>query len=196
VLILTPRFTEAATMTEDVRTGIIKTYAEWTALSALRSGAPIKSRRDVYTVLRTTDFGLLFDTDLGPIDRKTFDPWHEAAVANIIQHEPRLTTGWAAKIVNVYLKPRVYIAAQGRERLNQCIHPLIDAGLWIGLARRFADRPDILANTHCVNRIKDIVNYGLYLRIIEGYREAASVLGCHLLEVEQLWAGTEFAELA
>jgi hypothetical protein len=30
-----------------VRQQIIQTYAEWTAMSALRSGAPIKSRRDV-----------------------------------------------------------------------------------------------------------------------------------------------------
>jgi hypothetical protein len=36
----------------DVRPAIIATYAEWTAMSALRSGAPIKSRRDVYTALR------------------------------------------------------------------------------------------------------------------------------------------------
>lgn len=55
----------------DVREAIIATYSEWTATSALRSGAPIKSRRDVYTVLRGVDFGVLFTNALGPINRAT-----------------------------------------------------------------------------------------------------------------------------
>lgn len=50
----------------DARKAIIATYAEWTAMSALRSGAPIKSRRDVYTALRGVDFALLFEEALGP----------------------------------------------------------------------------------------------------------------------------------
>ena len=45
----------------EVRERIISTYAEWTAMSALRSGAPIKSRRDVYTALRGVEFTSLFD---------------------------------------------------------------------------------------------------------------------------------------
>jgi hypothetical protein len=45
----------------DVRKAIIATYAEWTAMSALRSGAPIKSLRDVYTAIRGVDFAVLFD---------------------------------------------------------------------------------------------------------------------------------------
>jgi hypothetical protein len=45
----------------EVRKAIIAAYAEWTAMSALRSGAPIKSRRDVYTALRGVDFAVLFD---------------------------------------------------------------------------------------------------------------------------------------
>lgn len=64
----------------DVRQAIIATYAEWTAMSALRSGAPIKSRRDVYTALRGIDFPVLFADSLGPINRTTFDAWHEEAV--------------------------------------------------------------------------------------------------------------------
>jgi hypothetical protein len=75
------------------------------------------------------------------------------------------------------------------------IHPPIDAGLWTGLSRQFASRPDILDRTHCVTRIKDIVDYECYLRIIDGCRAAAKVLDCVLIEVEQLWAGTEFIAL-
>ena len=108
--------------------------------------------------------------------------------------DPRLTVGWAAKILNVYLKTRCYIGAEGRHHLSEAIHPPIDAGLWLGLRRRFADRPDILARSNCVERIKDVRKYECYTRIIDGCRAAAKELRCKLIEVEQLWVGTEFDE--
>jgi hypothetical protein len=178
----------------DVRPRIIEQYAEWTAMSALRSGAPIKSRRDVYSAIHQVDFPRLFDKSLGPINRSDFDAWHEDAVTGLIEREQRLNVGWAAKILNVYLKTRCYIGAQGRHHLSEAIHPPIDAGLWLGLSRRFADRRDILDRSNCVARIKDITDYGCYERIIDGCRLAAGELGCKLIEVEQLWAGTEFEE--
>jgi hypothetical protein len=176
----------------DVRAEIIAQYAEWTALSALRSGAPIKSRRDVYTALHAVDFTSLFDQARGSISSDEFNAWHRDAVARLIAHNSRLTIGWAAKILNVYLKTRCYIAAQGRDNLSDTIHPPIDAGLWLGLRRRFASRPDILERSNCVSRIKDIVDYTCYARIMDGCRAAAEELGCKLIEVEQLWAGTKF----
>ena len=181
---------------DEVRKEIVATYAQWTAMSALRSGAPIKSRRDVYTALRGVDFDVLFTDELGPINRSTFDAWHADAVRALIEHEPRLNVGWATKIINVYLKTRVYVGSQGRHHLKEMIHPPIDAGLWIGLKRRFAGRPDILERTNCVNRIKDIDDYDCYRRIIDGCRAAAKALDCDLIEVEQLWAGTEFVASA
>jgi len=181
----------------DVRTAIVETYAQWTAMSALRSGAPIKSRRDVYTAVRGVAFDVLFADALGPIDRATFDAWHSEAVQAMIQREPRLTVGWAAKIINVYLKTRVYVGSQGRQHLGELIHPPIDAGLWRGLKRKFqVGRPDIVERTNCVSTIKDIGDYECYRRIIDGCRAAAETLQCDLIEVEQLWAGTEFIESA
>jgi hypothetical protein len=180
-----------------VRDVIITTYAEWTALSATRSGAPIKSRQDVYTAIRGVNFAPLFDITRGPIDRSEFDTWHETAVRDLLERDSRLSVGWATKIINVYLKTRVYVGGQGRQHLKEMVHPPIDAGLWLGLKRRFADhRPDILERTHCVKQIKDIVDYDCYRRIIEGCRAAANALDCDLIEVEQLWAGTEFEPLA
>jgi hypothetical protein len=174
------------------RLRIITQYAEWTAMSALRSGAPIKSRRDVYTALRSLDFEPLFDRSKGPISHAAFDEWHAAAVERLRSVEPRLTVGWAAKVINVYLKTRCYIGAQGRHHLTEAIHPPIDAGLWLGLRREFSDRPNILKQTHCVEKIKDIVDYATYMCIISGCRDAARAVGCKLIEVEQFWAGTEF----
>jgi hypothetical protein len=178
------------------RQNIIEAYAQWTAMSALRSGAPIKSRRDVYTAIAGVNFPVLFDDALGPINRRNFDTWHELAVSELIERENRLTVGWASKIINVYLKTRVYIGSQGRHHLKEMIHPPIDAGLWLGLERQFKDRPDIIAQTHCVTKIKDIQDYACYRRIIGGCRAAAKELGCELIEVEQLWAGLEFTPLS
>jgi hypothetical protein len=175
----------------DLRSQIIATYAEWTALSALRSGAPIKSRQDVYGVIRKVEFESLFDRQLGPIGTSDFNRWHQEATERMLVHEPRLCVGWATKIINVYLKTRAYIGAQGRHHLSEALHPPIDTGLWLGLERRFQDRPDILYRTHCVTHIRDIADYGCYQRIIEGCGLAAAALGCKLIEVEQLWAGTE-----
>ncbi len=107
------------------RPRIIAQYAEWTTMSALRSGAPIKSRRDVYTALRQVDFAPLFDKSMGPISRVAFDEWHADAVGRLCSVDSRLTVGWAAKMINVYLKTRCYIGAQGRHHLSDVIHPPI-----------------------------------------------------------------------
>src|SRR5205814_1336324 len=124
--------------------------------------------RDVYTAVRAVDFAVLFETARGPINRSTFDGWHADAVRTMIHRERRLTVGWATKIINVYLKTRVYIGGHGRHHLKEMIHPPIDAGLWLGLERRFKeDRPDILADTNCVSRIKEIQDYRCYRRIID-----------------------------
>ena len=53
----------------------------------VRSGAPIKSRRDVYIALRGVDFGVLFADGLGPINRAAFDAWHADAVRAMIERE-------------------------------------------------------------------------------------------------------------
>jgi hypothetical protein len=185
---------DRASRMADPRAAIIATYAEWTALSALRSSAPIRSRNDVYRALRAVNFKVLFDTGLGAIGRDAFDDWHEEAVRRMLAREPRLTVGWATKILNVYLKTRVYVALEGRRNLADMIHPPIDAGLWLGLSRQFAGQPDILAMTNCVSRIKGIVDYECYRRIIDGCLAAAALLGCKLIEVEQLWTGTEFSQ--
>jgi hypothetical protein len=49
---------------------------------------------------------------------------------------------------------------------------------------------------NCLSRIKDIADYECYRRIIDGCRDAAKALECELIEVEQLWAGTEFVASA
>ncbi|MFQ5933919.1 MAG: hypothetical protein ACE5KI_04690 [Dehalococcoidia bacterium] len=98
--------------------------------------------------------------------------------------------GWAAKLINVYLKTRVYIGGEGCSGLVECIHPPIDRGLWRGIEGEFGGDGEILEKTHTVSAIKQIVSYDIYQTIIDGCRLAAGKLGCRLIEVEQLWEGT------
>ncbi len=175
----------------ECRTRIITTYAGWTVLSALRSGAPIKSRKRVYGLLRSVDFpGLLLPAG-APVAAAEFGKWHRETSLELCAREPALCVGWAAKMVNVYLKTAAYVGGLGRPGLAPLLHPPIDGGLWSGLERHFADRPEILAKTHVVRKIKAIRDYPTYDTIIAGCRMAAAELGCLLIEVEQLWEGAD-----
>jgi hypothetical protein len=174
----------------EARVKILADFAAWTALSALRSGAPIKARGDVYRLLRAVAFDILFDHCRGPIDGAEFEAWHRNAVEELRQLQPRLNIGWAAKLINVYLKTRAYVGGEGRPNLSAHLHPPIDRGLWDGLRRRFGAASEVVRRTHCVTRIKNIVTWPCYDQIIAGCRLAADSLGCRLIEVEQLWTGT------
>jgi hypothetical protein len=173
----------------ECRDRIIRDFARWTALSALRSGAPVKSRADVYPLLDQVRFDdVLFGSK--PITPAEFAAWHTGATEFLCTRDPRLVIGWGAKLINVYLKTAGYVGGMGRTGLKELLHPPIDAGLWDGLRKRFRDRTVILDEVQCVRRIKDITDYSTYRRIIEGCRLAAAELDCLLIEVEQLWLGS------
>src|SRR6516225_7164521 len=96
------------------RNKIVHDFAKWTALSALRSGSPLKSGKRVYDLIEGhADLMALFAPNRA-IDEAEFDHWHEATVLAFCKAEPALPVGWAAKIVNVYLKTSVYLAGEGR----------------------------------------------------------------------------------
>lgn len=167
---------------------IVVDFARWTALSALRSGAPIKSRVHVYRLLDDVAFRQVLQP--GPaITEAEFDLWHEAETLALCARDRRVPVGWAVKLINVYLKTAAYVGDRGRPGLRDALHPPIDAGLWAGLAQRFRSCPEVLGEVCCVRRIKDITDYATYRRIIAGCRIAADALGCSLIEVEQLWQG-------
>jgi hypothetical protein len=161
-------------------------------LSALRSGSPVKSREQVYPLLRFVNFSFLLAPSSAPVTPDEFAKWHKEATSTLGHKEPALCVGWASKMVNVYLKTAAYVGGLGRPGLAPLLHPPIDAGLWSGLRRRFAGRADLLAKTHLVTQIKAIRDYATYETIIAGCRDAADLLGCLLLEVEQLWEGADY----
>src|SRR5262245_52682490 len=126
---------------DEKRKKIVHDFAQWTALSALRSGSPLKSGQQIYSLIdRHARLTVLFDATRA-IDQNEFDRWHEQTVAAFVDAEPALRrtsqVGWAAKIINVYLKTRVYRAREGRDGLMSVIHPHIDSGLLKGLRKRF-----------------------------------------------------------
>lgn len=174
------------------RNTIVTMFAEWTAFSAIRSGyPPPKTRKDVYPLIKTPDYNALFDLSKWDIQPTEFDQWHERNTEAIISKRPNLPVGWATKLINVYLKCRVYVARQGRANLINCIHPPIDNGLWKGIADKYKHDTEVRKLTHIVNRIKNIKTYEDYKTIIKGCRLISEHLKCRLIEVEQLWKGTE-----
>lgn len=174
-----------------IRNQIVITFSEWTAFKAISSGCPVKARKKVYPLIRAIDFDVLFDADKGPISKEEFNGWHKANAEKLQRISSKMQIGWTTKLINVYLKTRAYTAGEGRPNLQEVIHPPIDGGLWRGIAKRFKDQPRITKLTHTESKIKDITSYQTYSQIIEGCRLAAEKLGCKLIEVDQLWLGTE-----
>jgi len=173
----------------DSRSKILVSYSEWTALSALRSGAPIKSREDIYGLIAVLEFEEILDKTRGAISTMEFEAWHSRMLKKIVGAHPKMNSqyGWAAKIVNVYLKTYCYVGDGGREKIRDCLHPPIDFGLWKGIRKKFRGDNNILGNTHSVTTIAAIDSHEKYETIIKGMRAAAKELGCSLIELEQLW---------
>lgn len=171
------------------RETIVKAFAEWTAFSATRSGCPIKSKEDVYPLIRLPNYDFIFVGER--MTHEEFNNWHYNNTLTIRENDDRLPIGWATKLINVYLKTRVYLAGEGRPDLIECIHPPIDKGLWSGIRNEYQNNPEIMEKTHIVSRIREITTYDIYKAIIEGCRLIAQLRGCYLIEVEELWQGTE-----
>ena len=169
------------------RENIINAFSEWTAFSATRSGCPLKARETVYPLIRIPTYREILYGD--SISTAEFEEWHQKSTLAISAREPQFPVGWAAKLINIYLKTTVYLASMGRPNLIECIHPPIDNELWKGIYQEYKDRSEIISKTHIVNRIKEIDTYEKYKTIIEGCRLIAGDRGCYLIEVEELWQG-------
>ena len=114
---------------EDCRRKIILDYAKWTVLSAFRSGAPIKSRKDIYPLIDAVAFGDVLSSSRA-ISASEFDSWHEIKTFALCSSDPPLPTGWSVKLINIYLKTAAYIGDIDSNGLRDVLHPPIDSGLW------------------------------------------------------------------
>lgn len=172
------------------RDKIIVDFAEWTALSATRSGRGHPKAGDVlYPLLRLP----VYDTILvgGAIAADEFEHWHKETTLRLHAENSELPIGWAAKLLNVYLKTRVYLAGQGRPGLVNCIHPPIDNGLREGIRDKYRNDSEIWEKVRRMSPIGGITDYKTYASIIDGCRLIARRRGILLIEVEELWQGTK-----
>jgi hypothetical protein len=168
------------------RQKIVHDFAKWTALSALRSGSPLKSGERVYNLIEQhTDLMVLFGLNAA-IDETEFDAWHEKTVLYFCKAEPALPVGWAAKIINIYLKTRVYLAGEGRQGLVTAIHPPIDTSLQQGLRKSFPLRPWRKMTISGIQSYRDD-----YMPFIKECRSVAQEEGCLPIEVEWYWQATD-----
>ena len=175
---------------------IVHEFARWTAMSALRSGCPIKSREDVDDALDVVDFNRLFDKGYGPIDKDDFTEWHRDTIDKLMKLEfdpskgsdkPRkLSFGWAAKLVAIYLKTSCYLAGLGRDGLSTVIHPPLDNRLIENLKEQFQKSPDIMSG---LKRFSGIGNMDMetYEAFIKSCELVAEETGYTLFEVELYW---------
>jgi len=178
----------------NVRKVIVEEFSKWAVLSSFRRG-PIRSREKVYELLSRLEYATLMD---GPeINETEFMSWHRKNI-QLIQEKCKekfgkeLPIGWGVKMINMYLKTKVYIAQEKvRSGLVKMIHPPIDSYLWKGIENRYQNDFEIISRTHVVRKIQDIDDYDAkYIKLIEGFKMIAKKENCLLIEVEQFWQPT------
>lgn len=179
---------------EPVKWKIANTFGHWTAQSAMRGW----NQGNVDRALSQLDFGPLFDTELGRIEKEDFERWHAGVIQGIQRLElkdrdgnPKGTMpfGWAAKMIAVYLKTTCYLAGFGRENLDNVIHPPIDNGLVRNLKSGFNRSPQLIQGLQAFGSIGGL-NVAAYYACIESCRLIADERTCKLVEVEQFWTPT------
>ena len=163
---------------------IILDAAAWCSFSSTRSGCPVKSRADIYPILEKISFNELLDKGKSPINKMQFNQWHKSqceSVAHKLQKKASNGSsmiGWAAKIINVYLKIACYLGGLGRSGLIECLHPPLDGILGRGLKGRVECK---------IPSIKSINNYSDYIKLITQIEKYTALHGWNLIEIEQFW---------
>ena len=169
----------------DHKRKIILDAAAWCAFSSTRSGCPIKSREHIYPILDQICFEDVLDEEKGPITKEEFDVWHKKQcliLSNGLENQKPLDKnsmiGWAAKIINVYLKIACYSGGLGRKGLVRSIHPPLDGGLARGIKGHLELK---------IPTIKSIKSYELYREIIQEIEKHTDDNRLHLIEIEKYW---------
>jgi hypothetical protein len=169
----------------DHKRKIILDAAAWCAFSSTRSGCPIKSREHIYPILDQICFEDVLDEEKGAISKDQFNTWHKAEclkVSSALERTKKLEKdsmiGWAAKIINAYLKIACYLGGLGREGLVRSIHPPLDGGLARGIKGHLELK---------IPTIKSIKSYELYREIIQEIEKHTDTNGWLLIEIEKNW---------
>jgi hypothetical protein len=164
-------------MNKLIRKKIILEYSKWCVLSALRSGAPVKSRKALFPIIEAIPFDTVLNGEC-IISENDFDNWHREECIRVSKKlGSTQLIGWSAKIINIYLKTACYIGGLGRKGLVELIHPPLD-GYLSGALKEY----EIL-----IPRIKEIKSYCRYNEIIKSIKILTSSEKILLIEIEEKW---------
>ena len=176
------------------RRKIILDFARWAAASAARQGADVRGRK-LYPGIDEIDMDTLTVTTKDAWTEKEFQAWHKFQVEKLAE-KTGLPVGWAAKILSMVTKVRIYMAREGDSSLLELIHPPIDNKLIDAIRSRYplkseSRNPNFKLRELCDQGkpIDGLKTYEQYARVIEGLRMVAEREGCILFEVESLWRG-------
>ena len=176
---------------------MIHSFARWAAASAARRGCPVRGRA-LYPYLDSVPLHEILSSEK-PVSAEEFAIWHRRVVEELAAQPLNnpIGIGWAAKLVNLLLKVRVYIGSEGHDGLRKCLHPPIDNQLIQAIRQKYPlQGPEEGMNRMLRNKIDrftaiiGVDSYDTYLEIIDGLREVARRENCvELCEVESLWPG-------
>ena len=159
---------------------MIDNFAAWTAVSAAR-----RSGLRVCPAIEKIDFQQVLCNE-GSIDKQEFDQWHEAQVQRF-GNEAKCSIGWAAKIINVYLKTQCYVGGRGRKGLDEVIHPPFDHVMIRTLKKKYPEFNDLMGGHSRRFSLKGLERYSRYQQIIESLASIARQERCKLIEMGQYW---------
>jgi hypothetical protein len=165
---------------------IVKQFAEWTAVAALKSGkGHVKDGELLRELLRKANVDRMLKGR--PITGTEFERWHKGK-SRWLYAQGVGSIGWAAKLLNVYLKTSVYIGGLRRKGLVECLHPPLDNGLVRGVRAEARSRNlgRVLVRWKGIAAIR---NYDLqYTPLICELRDLARRLDRKtLFELERFW---------
>ena len=166
------------------RYAIIDNFSSWTAVSAGRRSG-LRKNEEICPALEKVDFQQVLCNER-PIDKQEFDQWHIAQVQRF-GNEAECSAGWAAKIINVYLKTQCYVGGRGRRGLDEVIHPPFDHIMIRTLKKKYPEFRDRLGGRTKGFSLKGIEHYSHYQQIIELFVSIAKQERCKLIEVGQYW---------
>jgi|ERR1035441_7949062 hypothetical protein len=174
------------------RSRIIHEFSLWVAVSAARQGIKVKGHK-LYPFLNSVDLATVLDPNRSWTVEE-FQCWHKGQVVRL-DGAASIGIGWSAKLINMLLKTRVYVACEGHPSLPAVIHPPIDNFLIKHISNRYssADPRNAAMLRMCKGGIPitGVRTYEQYLNVIDGLSQVAKRENCTLFEVESLWSARD-----
>jgi len=182
------------------RKAIIKNYSIWTAYSAARVGCPFRGKALGEEVKRIIiDSGQLeIISGKEPISSEEFSNWHEKMVLVLSAIKKakgkKIGVGWAAKILNIFLKTYAYVGDQGRPNIRSLLHPPLDSIL----VKKIMDHESLKLSSKENDALRKTIrkaipisslkSYTTYLAVIYALRRFAEMIEKKtVFELEGFW---------